>query len=96
MVYWKNGNVREVSNWEYGIEQDSAFMFHENGNLHKRAFSVDGKVEGKVYRYYKNGNVELIGNFDKSVRNGKWEYFDPATGELMKIEHYENGILLGH
>jgi uncharacterized protein len=54
-----------------------------------------GQVEGhgKFSKYYRSGNVELIGNYQEGLEDGEWQYYD-LDGKIIKTEIYQKGNLI--
>ena len=46
-----------------------------------------GKRTGKWKGYYKNGQLDRIGNSLNDKEEGEWKYYYD-TGQLLKIEYY--------
>ena len=49
----------------------------------------NGLVHGKLIYYWDNGQIHLIGQYDKMKRVGIWKTYD-STGALIIEENYNN------
>ncbi|PCI31270.1 MAG: hypothetical protein COB60_12260 [Flavobacteriaceae bacterium] len=43
-------------------------------------------------KYFDNGQIEVIGNFENGKKNGKWKLYN-GNGQLVMIINYENGVV---
>ncbi len=66
----------------------------EQTKLDEEYFMLNGKKEGEYKRYYKNGQLQLIGTYINGNEEGeeKWFY---KNGQLWIICNYINHILEG-
>lgn len=68
--------------------------YHENGNIKSKEMYINGKLNGRTFFYFPDGNIKEQGNKFDFEKSGKWEYFN-EIGELIKIEIYdETGLLV--
>ena len=49
----------------------------------------NGIVHGKIIYYWDNGQIHLIGQYDKMQRVGTWKTYD-SDGKLIIEENYNN------
>ena len=67
-------------------------MYQEN--LKEEFFEINGKKEGILKLYYKNGNIMSIRNYVNNKLNGEYErYYE--NGNIYEICNYVNGKLNG-
>jgi antitoxin component YwqK of YwqJK toxin-antitoxin module len=71
-------------------------MYYNNTEIIKQEMRFkNGKLNGTLISYYKNGNINRKGEFVKGLYNGKWEQWD-ENGEKMYEVHYKNDTLCGN
>jgi hypothetical protein len=92
------GDLTAIENYRWGFLDGKAQYFNNAGNVFReeswRAFNPD-----KVYDTIDVEDVLLPGNFKQvivknegaSVKHGTWNYFDPASGLIVKSETFTLG-----
>lgn len=48
--------------------------------------------DGRYFKYYKSGQLEISGKYKDGKKHGKWKYYN-QEGKVSKIETYKNGNL---
>jgi antitoxin component YwqK of YwqJK toxin-antitoxin module len=51
---------------------------------------VNGKPEGKITRFYENGQVKETGYYLAGQKHGSWSAYN-ENGQLMSTAHFHNG-----
>lgn len=70
-------------------------MYYNNSELVKQDMSFkDGKLNGTLFMYYKNGNIKRKGEYFAGHYNGKWEQWAKNGKKLYEV-HYKNDTLSG-
>ncbi|MEL6257095.1 MAG: energy transducer TonB [Bacteroidota bacterium] len=62
-------------------------FFRAHGDMYENLFFKDGKAEGKNTRYHENGEMAAVGNYEKGLPVGLWQFFD-STGEVIYVKNY--------
>ena len=65
---------------EYGSNSNVQPLLYE-------AYVKNGEVHGSYNQYYLNGNIEIQGQLNNGVKNGKWVYYD-QDGNINREEIY--------
>lgn len=65
-----------------------------SGEVSRKHTEINGKKEGKMTDYYKDGKVKSERMFENDLQVGKSVYFYP-TGEVKENQYYESGKLNG-
>jgi len=84
---------------------DCDYDYYETGNMKNgkrhgevRWVSVDsvvsnykdGKLQGEMKLFDRNGNLKSVKNYKDSIPNGEWKYFD-KNGKLREVRNYKGG-----
>lgn len=71
-------------------------MYYKNTEIVKQEMRFnDGKLDGTLISYYKNGNINRKGEYTNGLYNGKWEQWDESGKKLYEV-HYKNDTLCGN
>jgi antitoxin component YwqK of YwqJK toxin-antitoxin module len=91
--FYKDGSVKEkiVVDSDNVLEGES---YYENGVISARYRDVDGKLDGEQIKYYLNGKIKAILNYNNGVKNGEFFIYYESGMPLLK-EYYVNGKLHG-
>jgi hypothetical protein len=77
-----------------GIHHGILKTVHRNGFISLLYYNINGKREGKEYKYYKTGNINSITNYKNDKLNGEYiEYYE--NNNIEKKCYYENYQLKG-
>ena len=67
-------------------------ILYENGQLKETGqFDVNEKQTGEWKKYYENGKLYHVVNYENGVFKGEWKFYD-ENGKLTNILHSENGL----
>ncbi len=81
--YFKDGKTKQ----EINLRLNKIYAYYHNGKL-KYISDTDGKyLTGKYISYYKNGNIQDSGYYNKNIQIGTWFYYD-KLGKINKICDY--------
>ena len=72
-----------------GLKQGLWQKFYPTDTMHYQATFVDGKPVGELIRFYEDGSLQAIVNYDKDGVE-RAELFYPETGEVMAQGNYKN------
>ena len=79
----KDQNGEKTEKWD---------IYYQNGKLWQSWQYENGKWEGEFKEYDESGQLKIIGNYKKEVREGEGEsksYY--YNSQLEKVLNYENG-----
>jgi antitoxin component YwqK of YwqJK toxin-antitoxin module len=92
-VFYTNGALAEVLNWQNGEKHGEWLKFFDNGAPLLKATYLDNKLQGKYLYYFKNGQLEIEANYKNDQEDGKWTFY-LADGKVNYVLKYDNGRLL--
>lgn len=85
--YNRNGLLTDKSHYDKGFLRDAVITYYD-GNSEKIKEIIPyayGEVQGTYYRFYENGQLEWMGNYDKGRKVGTWiKHYD-----FRNRRHYE-------
>ncbi|MEO1516295.1 MAG: hypothetical protein AAFV95_14830 [Bacteroidota bacterium] len=58
--YYRNGNVKSVTQYYRGVKNGLEKYYYENGNVEQQINCVDGKREGELLAYDSTGHLKTI------------------------------------
>jgi len=91
LMYWENGNLRNVINYNSGIINGFYSSFYESGIIESKGEYLNGKENGNWSYFHENGAPSQTCVMKSGKKNGEAKYFY-NTGELETIINYSNGI----
>ena len=66
-------------------------IFHDNGELYQVGFLKNNKLHGRLESYDINGNLAVIGEFNKGKKDGKWFFWN--NEQIIEVYYNKNTIL---
>ncbi|HEY4650395.1 MAG TPA: hypothetical protein VIG72_03230, partial [Pontibacter sp.] len=72
--YKRDGSLADKTHYDKGFLRDARVTYYD-GNQEKIKEIIPyayGEVQGTYYRFYENGQVEWVGNYDKGHKVGIW------------------------
>ena len=91
-----NGNIS--SKFQYYWEGTLAIKhgwykaYNENGTLVSLQNFYEDELNGRLIKYYSDGQIEIIGNYKDGYKDGKWvEYHN--SGNVIREYCYYNGAI---
>lgn len=79
---YPDGRLWSKSRYKNGKRSGKTYKYYlDNGQIEGISNFKNGVIDGKYFRFYPNGNVQIEGQFDKGWKSGVWKYY------------YENGYL---
>jgi antitoxin component YwqK of YwqJK toxin-antitoxin module len=87
----KRGDVYYLPNEEVGISALSICVYKDAyGQYQSKGRLINGKVDGKQTKWYKNGQKRIETNFKEDRKHGKWtQWFE--NGQISNEFIYKNG-----
>ena len=77
-------------NYEKGELNGNYTVYYESGNVYTAGYMEIGLKVGKWEWFFENGVLSSEANFVNDLKQGEQKIWS-ETGELLKIEYYENG-----
>jgi antitoxin component YwqK of YwqJK toxin-antitoxin module len=83
----------EIVNYtdENGLAQGKWIEYYKNGNIHKKAFYKDGKLDGEYIRYYYGVGMELNVVYEDGKHEGKCRPWHSERANIEIKDFYKNG-----
>jgi antitoxin component YwqK of YwqJK toxin-antitoxin module len=92
-VFYPNASIRELYYYKNDIIVKK-IGWHENGLKSYEYHYINGKIEGKVKRYYETGELCCIENYKVGFMDGK-QFFYQKNGKIKEIVSYKAGDKVG-
>lgn len=91
--YYNNGSINSIVHLRDDFRDGDAKFFWENGNIKEELTYVNGRVEGLVRRYNRDGVIQEMFSIEDGKREGPTSLFD-STGKYIDDIYYEEGVLV--
>lgn len=92
--FFNSFNIMERVHMSGNILQGQSISWFENGNINSVHYYKDGLQDSTYTVYAENGQKIISGQYSRSVKVGKWEFFS-SSGQPLGTEIYdENGVKL--
>ncbi|HSJ67102.1 MAG TPA: toxin-antitoxin system YwqK family antitoxin [Anditalea sp.] len=90
--YYSSGALMEEGSYKDGVQEGSWKIFYDNDNytLMDQTDYVDGKEEGKSFKYNYYGQLEVSGEFQDGQRSGTWSWYNNDESLSSQVR-YVNG-----
>ncbi len=71
------------------------FQYLENGEVSRRHFEIEGKIEGIMTDYYPGGKIRGERTFKNGIQSGRSVFYFPE-GQIREVQYFtENGLKIG-
>ncbi|RCH55074.1 hypothetical protein DJ568_07720 [Mucilaginibacter hurinus] len=91
IIYYPGGNLRAAGNYTANGEKNGVWMYyHRNGDTRAKEFYKLGKIDGKQYYYYENGNLSSEDNYSNGVSEGLYTSYYYAGNKKLTV-NYKQG-----
>ena len=88
--YFENGNVKSKGTFDASGEKTGEWSYyHENGQLKQTCPFADGKIHGKVYSWYDNGNPSEENEYKNDKLNGPTKVYY-YNGLIKRTSNYSD------
>jgi antitoxin component YwqK of YwqJK toxin-antitoxin module len=87
----------EIKYYKNGLEDSTWVQYYKDGKKEAEGTYKAGNYEGKAIWYFPDGKINIIGNYQHAVKDGKWVYYseDPTAGYQIKgTEVWKQGKLI--
>ena len=79
-----------------GIPYSGKYIdYYNSGKIQNEGILLNGKLNGELTVYFKNGNKKLVSNYKDGILNGVWNEYYPNR-VLMNSRKYAYGKMVGH
>ncbi|MEG2071072.1 MAG: hypothetical protein RR034_06835 [Bacteroidales bacterium] len=93
--YYKNGNLKSISNFLNGPSKVKTIIFHENGEKASEGMFIDQLKDG-IWNYYTPQKILIkIEAYKLGKKEGTWKIFSSQDGTLLEEDHYAQDMLHG-
>ena len=69
--------------------------YYNSGKIQNKGTLLNGKLNGELIVYFKNGNKKSVFNYKDGILHGDWTEYYP-NGALMNSRIYANGKIIKH
>jgi len=93
--YYKNGSLKSVIEFRNGKEHGMTTYYNKHyGKPSLEIMMKKGKRNGKMTRYYFNGNIEVVAHYKYDIQDGLYQEYDLKGNPLLEC-YYVNGKKTG-
>lgn len=86
LVYYKNGQLAEKSNFLLGKLQGASTWYNEEGIIIKEYIYDNNELHGLAKHYSNSGKLIVEGHYKKNKKHGVWKYYE--NGKLVKEKNF--------
>ena len=90
MMHHANKKVAERIGYFNGRKEGEALRYFEDGNLQKKAYYNQNKLDRKQLVFWRNGNIASESNYENGTKNGVQNYWF-ENGQLAKRTNLKEG-----
>lgn len=92
VTYYENGKLKSSTSYNLlGQKEGLQRYYAQDGSIIVQYSIKDDKLDGKYTEYYKNGGIQLEGNYVNGLKEGNWFQYD-ASGQKIKTRKYKNDV----
>ncbi len=89
---YRDGVLRESGIYAKGKRNGIFTEYYQDGVTPRKETPMQqGKIDGTVKTYFRNGKIEIEKEYRQSVESGRERRFDSKTGEQIFESHYIDG-----
>ena len=89
---YRDGVLRESGIYVKGKRNGTFTEYYQDGVTPRKETPMQqGKIDGTVKTYFRNGKIEAEKEYKQSVESGRERRFDSKTGEQIFESHYIDG-----
>lgn len=81
-----------ITYFKNGIEEGAYVEYYLDSTKKEEATYVHGQLEGKAVWYCPDGKINILGNYQHSLKHGTWMYYT-CEGKLKGKEVWDKGKL---
>jgi len=79
-----------------GIPYSGKYIdYYNSGKIQNKGTLLNGKLNGELTVYFKNGNKKFISNYKDGILHGVWNDYYP-NGVLLSSRKYADGKIIGY
>jgi antitoxin component YwqK of YwqJK toxin-antitoxin module len=94
--YDGRGKLLEEKNWKDSILNGPWKKYYDDGSIQQEGFYNTGFLEGPMKFYYPGKAPAVIGQYQHSLKQGKWTYYDRSGKIITQVENYYLGDYNGY
>lgn len=91
--YYGEKHIELRREYKDGKQHGTTEYYYPNGNLRQKSFWKEGRMNCEYFNYYSNGQIRIKGYYNEDLYDKTFLYFS-EQGDTLKIEHWDNGILI--
>lgn len=85
--YHPNGQVFMEGNLKGENRNDVWVSYYDDGTPWSESTYKDGKKEGSIKVWFRNGNLRYIGQYTNDEKSGTWTYYDEDGNIVHEQKH---------
>lgn len=93
--FYRNGKLKVRQYYKNDTLNDSAFFYHENGNISYIQYLKNFRKEGAWQRFNEQGKLYEETNYMNDEKEGPATKYTYRTGRLLERLNYKNGMKEG-
>lgn len=90
------GKLTEEKNWKDSTLHGPWKKFYEDGTVQQEGTYNAGVLEGPMKFFYPGNIPAVVGQYQHSLKTGKWTYYDRTGKSIIMIENYYLSDLHGY
>jgi len=94
--YDGRGKLVEEKNWKDSILNGPWKKYYDDGSIQQEGFYNTGFLEGDMKFYYPGKIPAVVGQYQHSLKQGKWTHYDRTGKIITQVENYNLGNLHGY
>ncbi|MFV0522447.1 MAG: toxin-antitoxin system YwqK family antitoxin [Mangrovibacterium sp.] len=91
-TFYDTGELMSESNFANGTANGAYRAYNKDGSVYFECMMKDGMRDGYCQIFFDNGAVEIIGYYEKDIREKDWEYFHKDGSKAYTL-HYKGGLV---
>lgn len=94
VIRFNNGKIKSIITYNSNnIKDGNTVNYHPNTTIQSVIPFVNGKIQGIVFNYYENGNVESMGNVVNDQPQGTFIYYHRNATQKAIFEFLNGKII---
>ena len=83
MVYWANGNLKNLNHWSHGILDGNCQEYYESGRVAVIGHITNGIQDSVLTEYFEDGQVKSTCDYANNATNGECVFYYRSGGKKL-------------